>query len=621
MEIRIYFGKTPTDKAKFFTRADFMYWYNTLSQRYYTAIQTDEIITPFFNFIDVDDNTAIGYIWNYTYIGFLSDNNNDSDRAFFAVIDRIENSPFDSTTNKYRIYFHCDWWSTLQYNSSNFDGIFSHIRGEVERAHVNDWIKSGDNYKIQAAYTDSRMEENVIDWQINSEVIAEYNMTEHEPNNNGLPVQFLFVISKLNLEADVKNGVVLHGTENGSTIPIPFNLSIIPTLNGKFLPFRLNGTGDISNNDAKTYSATTIIGDLVVAMFFSNISGLNWVLNFSESSEPFIDINIDVTENENYSLISLPIPGNINVMSLALLDIDSIEVNNSFLTDVSATFGDDKLNPFESLTQFKTIGMSKILIEPYFISSIAGQKGAIILHTQYMGRNEKAYILNSPNSGTQYITIDDWSHNGVSSIYQTEGDNTFEVFSEQNWIDVRMAKMSAFSNVFNPIVSGLTSMFSSDKTGNVISSSINMPVNIVAGIYKSQDILRDVALGGNIQISPNYENVTFKRGALRWISMRPLHTENLNEIREHLRLYGYTTYLEPCDILLNHKRTYFNYIKTNNIYFDFNYTPTILNSITQNIKDYIIDMFNNGVFLFRADNLQLNDIMNFEVINKQEDLE
>ena len=68
MEIRIYFGKTPTDNAKFFTRADFMYWYNTLSQNQYVSIKTTEIFTPFFNFIDVDENSSLSYIWNYTYI-------------------------------------------------------------------------------------------------------------------------------------------------------------------------------------------------------------------------------------------------------------------------------------------------------------------------------------------------------------------------------------------------------------------------------------------------------------------------------------------------------------------------------------------------------------------------
>lgn len=67
MEIRIYFGKTPTDNAKFFTRADFMDWYNRISQKQYVSIQTDEIITPFsISLIQV--RTLVFHIFGITLI-------------------------------------------------------------------------------------------------------------------------------------------------------------------------------------------------------------------------------------------------------------------------------------------------------------------------------------------------------------------------------------------------------------------------------------------------------------------------------------------------------------------------------------------------------------------------
>ena len=54
--------------------------------------------------------------------------------------------------------------------------------------------------------------------------------------------------------------------------------------------------------------------------------------------------------------------------------------------------------------------------------------------------------------------------------------------------------------------------------------------------------------------------------------------------------YGYTTYLEPYDILTNHKRRYFNYIRCN--------TVRVTISQPQNVIDSIKEMLLNGVWLF-----------------------
>ena len=75
-------------------------------------------------------------------------------------------------------------------------------------------------------------------------------------------------------------------------------------------------------------------------------------------------------------------------------------------------------------------------------------------------------------------------------------------------------------------------------------------------------------------------------------------------ILKDLALYGYTTYLHPHEILEEHERKYFNYLKLNN-------AELILTDFNSEIKLHIEEMFNNGVWLWNTN----ENFANFEVPN------
>lgn len=649
MEIRLYYGKTPTKQAKLFTREDFMDWFNRLSQNSYVSIQTDEKITPFFNFIDIEEPENFNYIWNYSYIGFIT-NEGENARTFFADIDRVENSPFETTKNMYRVYFTVDWWSTVQYSYSFFNSIFNHIRGDVDRAHVNDWKVNGSAYSVDLSYTDTTMEEDVTMWQMDSGLVSESELVSHEailPVGQRMNIQFLHVLYRGRATTGDPpalltggKGAIARDSTGNYTVPIPFFLAVIPTYKGKFIKFTTNGSSNYFNADIQNIGATAITGDEPVAMFFSNVTGLSWTLKRDTSDNSYyVDIlHDDSILNKSFSINT----GDQQCVGVTYNEIPpSFFPNDYLIPGINATFSDDTFQPFNSLESFKNIGMSKAISEPYRIFGLVSAKGGLILHPQFMNAQDNAEIVNSLNTGCQYIILKDSSRQGVAQIHLFEGDNTFNVFTQQNWYDEKYAKLTAISNVLNPIIAGYQDtantvtnsyhMLNSDDPDYVgaqnatfqhATRQISRGFEIAKARVKAADIFREIALGGNVQISSNYEGVTFTTTALKWYYLSPLYDNNYDEIKEHLRLYGYTTYLEPRDVLVNHRRKYFNYIKTSNLYLDFNanITGDSYNSITANIRDYISDMLDNGVFLFRSVGFTLTEFMSFDVINMQEGL-
>lgn len=228
-------------------------------------------------------------------------------------------------------------------------------------------------------------------------------------------------------------------------------------------------------------------------------------------------------------------------------------------------------------------------------------KGGFIVHYHLLQSTQNFCVNVSPNTGGYYFGISEVGSSGFNQVKILQSYNVFQVFSTQNWIDQSNAVFQSISSVLSPIVGGVTNVnkintpnskgeVSSTAGADTFAASYNTATQVVGNTIKSIDIVRDVMLGGDTQISPNYEGSIVGNSAICICTAEPLYVSNINEIKEHLIRYGYITYLEPYDILTNHKRRYFNYIRCN--------TVRVTISQPQNVIDSIKEMLLNGVWLF-----------------------
>lgn len=264
--------------------------------------------------------------------------------------------------------------------------------------------------------------------------------------------------------------------------------------------------------------------------------------------------------------------------------------------------------------------MSKLHCEPYITNCIVSQKGGCIIHYHLVKSTDDFVVNVSPNTGGYYLGIKDVSNDGLAELRVIQAYNIFQPFSTQNWIDQSLAVFQSVSSVTTPLVSGnntIANLYAPNKKGEVSNTAFinegmanyTMGVGVLGGLLNSADIMRDVALGGNTQISPNYEGTLVGTSSLCGCTIEPLYQSNIDEINEHLIRYGYTTYLEPYDILINHKRKYFNYIRCD--------TVRVTISQPQNVINSIKEMLLNGVWLFSyVDNdtiFKLDGVINMQV--------
>lgn len=247
-------------------------------------------------------------------------------------------------------------------------------------------------------------------------------------------------------------------------------------------------------------------------------------------------------------------------------------------------------------------------------------KGGCIIHYHLVKSTDDFVVNVSPNTGGYYLGIKDVSNDGLAELRVIQAYNIFQPFSTQNWIDQSLAVFQSVSSVTTPLVSGnntIANLYAPNKKGEVSNTAFinegmanyTMGVGVLGGLLNSADIMRDVALGGNTQISPNYEGTLVGTSSLCGCTIEPLYQSNIDEINEHLIRYGYATYLEPYDILINHKRKYFNYIRCD--------TVRVTISQPQNVINSIKEMLLNGVWLFSyVDNdtiFKLDGVINMQV--------
>lgn len=623
LNLQFYSDNCPTRDKRFMSSGDLRNWESNNNNPDNT-IKIDGFYEAC-NFIDVEfpnlDKKNFAYFIVYPDVIKVTKERN----YYAAFIDRFEVNELN--TDCFRIYYTIDWWTTLQsYYGSDFENVITkNIFGEVGRAHVNDWVQDNENKNLISCtmeYTDDTMEESVNAFHVTKQV---YNQGFLKDSKYKRGIQFLYIIFKRNLLSTqtpalfVEPKIYNSETDDWSTniLPTPFGVAVIPFYHGTFIGYGFSAL-NLFNQDLIDYPVNTITGDEIAGMFIADFCGYEW--DFNEAGV--------VLFNRSCNTIQFDVDGSTNkCTAIVPPSYDLTKFSNTLLS----TFGaNSKIYPLTSDTYkdrttidydwFKENGMSKLHCEPYITNCIVSQKGGCIIHYHLVKSTDDFVVNVSPNTGGYYLGIKDVSNDGLAELRVIQAYNIFQPFSTQNWIDQSLAVFQSVSSVTTPLVSGnntIANLHAPNKKGEVSNTAFinegmanyTMGVGVFGGLLNSADIMRDVALGGNTQISPNYEGTLVGTSSLCGCTIEPLYQSNIDEINEHLIRYGYATYLEPYDILINHKRKYFNYIRCDTVRVTISHPQNVINSIKE--------MLLNGVWLFSyVDNdtiFKLDGVINMQV--------
>lgn len=605
LNLQFYSDNCPTRDKRFMSSGDLRNWESNNNNPDNT-IKIDGFYEAC-NFIDVEfpnlDKKNFAYFIVYPDVVKVTKERN----YYAAFIDRFEVNELN--TDCFRIYYTIDWWTTLQaYYGSDFENVITkNIFGEVGRAHVNDWVQDSQQpnfIRATMTFTDDTMEEDVNAFHITKQVL---NQAVLKNTANKKAFKFLYIIFKRNLLTTQTPALFCEPTtynlDNNTwgfnILPTPFGVAVLPIYNGCFAEYDFSGGTNDFNSSIANYPANTITGDEIAGMFISDICGYDW--SYSDTGDfiftkkcDTIQFDVDGVSNKCTAIV----PPSYKLVEFESKNLTAFGAISQIFPLMADTYTDKSNVDYE---WFFENGPSKLHCEPYVTNAVISQKGGFIVHYHLLQSTQNFCVNVSPNTGGYYFGISEVGSSGFNQVKILQSYNVFQVFSTQNWIDQSNAVFQSISSVLSPIVGGVTNVnkintpnskgeVSSTAGADTFAASYNTATQVVGNTIKSIDIVRDVMLGGDTQISPNYEGSIVGNSAICICTTEPLYVSNINEIKEHLIRYGYTTYLEPYDILTNHKRRYFNYIRCN--------TVRVTISQPQNVIDSIKEMLLNGVWLF-----------------------
>lgn len=598
----IEFGIGINDSNKFITRKELVAYLSTRPT--YLTLTTEERITKEMQYFDFD-GIAGSNIYMYSY--FTARHDSNSSYEFVAIIDRIEDNTF--TNNTFRVYYHCDYWSTLQLNISDFrDKIF----GKVERAHVNDIIKTvtGD-YEPNLDSTLLDPEENVGEIECVQEAFeADYLYPSRFHNIEPFKIKFLYILFKAipsieyaygsvefvnslhNIGSEVSVGVI-PVNEKGDLIPIKY----IDT-ETKYYNLRL------INDNPLYYNVAQISDDRILGMFYSDFMGGDYEYKGVKNT---LEWRVDLDLTLGIPVISF------NKSQGDVYKGDYVKIGTGeFLTNMYAFYsvfngsntvnsnislqGSLKIKPYTRFTKlnisslqssvnyYKDNGITKLHVFPYFISIMCFNNDTYPICSQYLN-SDKVVIGISPNTGGFIIKYDYYNGNERYNTYYLQANDTFPPPSKETFLSRFAAITTGMCNITGSII-GVAGNVAEENVGAAASGGISL----ISETANSAVNIRKALIGRGVNYSPVYENKLLGITSIRIMKIAPLHKSNIDEIKEHLYRYGYNTFLEPRDILINHRRKYFNYIRTRNCDCQLKASNIAI--------QYINNMFNNGVWFW-----------------------
>lgn len=537
------------------------------------------------------------------YIAVQNGDNYD----FCAFVDRVEYNTFNDSY--WRIYFSVDWWDTYLVRGIN---LSSYMHGDNVRGHVNDWKKVRGSY-IEPIVDNTTFdaEEDIAEVKTYVQIVNQPYIKAGAPNDTNI-IQFLYILYTETTANNPKHSVFQTPF---SGIPTQFSVAVVPIYAGRFMHYFFAATsgtpGLEQNREIESYPATSLTGDDIIAMFISDFLPLNYGVTYADNNYTLLirpdqsgityyskSFDIDGATNKCTAITSWNFPV-INFDAENLLQYG----NTNKILPYRAGLVRDR-NTFSTYEEYLNFGITKLHCAPYVVNAICTSEKTVIIPFIFVTADENAQITISPNTGGYYINLPIADKAGLGNFITLELHTLFGVYDKQN-----------LYTQINSVVTGITQMASPAAQGiqpkrtrqQQVSTGVSYGTNIAGGISSGINTFRQLALGVDRQLSPTYEGSVTGNAQLRAVTIEPLRQSNIDLIKEHLALYGYTTFLDIDDILLNHKRDVFNYVQAENVICDY---P----SLPQESRNDIENMFENGVFLF---NYKASDTMDFnkKVVN------
>ena len=547
------------------------------------------VVTNTSSYVDVmftQDNSIDINVFSYLKV---SDEVNRS--IYFGYIDRVEPNNFNKEDENlyFRIYFTVDWWTTLCQNEvPNVDNFLAKLEGNVERAHVNDVKRSGSYFNANLDYTLREAEFRVSKFQRREKRI-------------GTGKYFLYVLSSK--DVDYKNPscyTKLHNKE----IPYPLHLYIIPLFDCN-IRYNWNRDGAIV---VKSYFNTTsnyptiplpeyLTDRSIYSIYCTDVCPCydpdNNALNYYGVDEGYFVGDVKHWYSDDLSIATtFSIFDGAQIIAYKTIgEVNSINYQGTF-TIGSKAF----LKPDNYQTYLLTI--TKQYFAPYSFTYISGN-GEIpidtVKHTGYFSYN----II--PSTGTIGFYLQNETLYEEAK-YKYINDGVYEILGENDSITA-LKKVSASLRAVSGYKNFIEGFVSTISGGSVFSGGVNAGLSGLSSMASGAIDYAQLAVGGDSGYQTSSTAISRYLKPTSVVELE-LYSSEISSLQKDLALYGYNTYLHPHEILENHKRKYFNYIKLNNA------SINVTNLQTE-IKLQLEEMFNNGVWIWNT----VEEFGNFEVPN------
>lgn len=609
----IFKGKVPTPYMRFFDRNSFDAWLMLQNDAIEIEVSgVNPYTTLYYIDVNLEDNPKYKSINWQSEIGYIKVVPDLESQTFFAFVDRVERNELDE--NSIRIYYKVDWWDTLL-----MQGDEPFIVGDVVRAHVNDIV----NGKITLDNTnlDCEVTPDVNDYVIEKYI---YPFTSGVISSSGLAelAGFYHIILTQgafeNFNLPLNRSIFRYIPEDLPTSTTSQFVEIVLPINnqGQIYPYTIGGVfydnpDLVSIIDLKT---DNVVGVYMSTRYEDGIDITDNELNVSFNSDSFSGIKPPETLGLGTALklpcriksYSAVVDSNVNLQHvitsykynnfLPLVDKESyneylqsgvVKYNTHIYKPLILTYGNETLN-----IEY-TFAPTRIWLE---ISA-------------YASSNSFAVWFNNSKAGEEaqlsVLPLNIISPSPVADKYFDR------LISEQNATKADITtKSKAIEGVIKSFA--LLLVHPAAVAASAVSTVFDFVNNAATASYevaKDELVQRGILQTGSVSSSLQSSTYAFNFPNFVYVGL------NSDSIRENLAFYGYNTHLQPHEILKNHKRKYFNFIKTSscNIINIKNTTNVTYRNYSAEVRNDIESMLNGGVWLFSF--VSKEELFNLEVPN------